>query len=93
MFLYLGIYPSSSPILSIESSILDTTNILNNALRDYGSIAIANALKNPAIGAFILSFWLKFLRRIHKNALYAILKRQVKPPNLADLTTIDQENL
>ena len=80
-------------MFSNESNTLEITRTLKRLFLDLDSIATESALKNPAIGALILSFKEKFLRSMHNSALYAALKRHVNPPNLAESLKSYEENL
>ena len=85
-YLYLwnfGIISFSSRSEIEQSAHLDIIRIMNSCLRDFASIAREKALRNPAIGAFILSSVQPSRRSEHKNSLYVTLDRVEKLPNFA----------
>ena len=80
--------PLSSTKLIIESTPLDNTKMSIIYLRLLASILNERALKNPAIGALILSLWHPILLNRHNINLYAQLKTHAKPPNFAESFSI-----
>ena len=75
--------PFSSNKLIPESAHLDIIKIMKSCLRDLASMASENALRKPAIGAFILSSLHPKRLNKQRNNLYVTLERVTKPPNLA----------
>ena len=90
-YLYLwnfGIISFSSSSEIEQSAHLDIIRIINSCLRDFASIASENALRKPAIGAFILSSTQPNRLSKHKKSLYVMLDRVAKLPNFAQSNNV-----